>query len=76
MAASRAKNRGHFFQQKLQDDSRKSWYRESFEARIDGVVSEEKNIPGKPAPDIFLAAAEALGVSPSETLVVEDARPA
>lgn len=45
-----------------------------FEVRIDGVTSEEKNIPGKPAPDIFLKAAEELGVKPGETLIVEDAQ--
>ena len=45
-----------------------------FEVRVDGVVSEEMNIPGKPAPDIFLKAAEELGVKPGETLIVEDAQ--
>jgi HAD superfamily hydrolase (TIGR01509 family) len=30
------------------------------------------DIPGKPAPDVFLASARAIGVSPSECLVIED----
>lgn len=45
-----------------------------FEVRVDGVISEEMNIPGKPAPDIFLKAAEGLGVKPGEALIVEDAQ--
>ena len=44
-----------------------------FEARVDGVVSEELGLAGKPAPDIFLEAADRLGVSPDRALVVEDA---
>ena len=46
---------------------------ELFEARVDGVVSEEIGLPGKPAPDIFLEAAARLGVPPRAALVVEDA---
>lgn len=45
-----------------------------FEVRVDGVTSEERNIPGKPAPDIFLTAAKDLGVTPQEALIVEDAQ--
>src|SRR5690606_4498580 len=45
-----------------------------FEVRVDGVVSKERNIRGKPAPDIFLEAARELGVKPSEALIVEDSR--
>ncbi|MGA9762688.1 MAG: beta-phosphoglucomutase family hydrolase [Gaiellaceae bacterium] len=44
-----------------------------FEVRIDGVVAERENLPGKPAPDTFLAAAHALGVEASEAVVFEDA---
>jgi trehalose 6-phosphate phosphatase len=44
-----------------------------FDVRVDGVVSAERGIPGKPAPDIFLEAARELDVSPKEALVVEDA---
>ncbi|MBS9522989.1 beta-phosphoglucomutase family hydrolase [Litoribacter alkaliphilus] len=46
---------------------------ELFETRIDGVVSKERNIKGKPSPDIFLAAAKELGVDPEESMIVEDA---
>ena len=45
-----------------------------FEVRVDGITSEEKNIPGKPKPDIFLEAARQLGVEPGESLIVEDAQ--
>ncbi|MEU9632047.1 beta-phosphoglucomutase family hydrolase [Streptomyces luteogriseus] len=44
-----------------------------FDVRIDGVVAEERGLPGKPHPDTFLAAAEDLGVDPSEAAVFEDA---
>lgn len=44
-----------------------------FDARIDGVVARERNLPGKPAPDTFLAGAAALGVTPAEAAVFEDA---
>jgi beta-phosphoglucomutase family hydrolase len=44
-----------------------------FEVRIDGVVAAERKLPGKPAPDTFLAAARALGVEPGEAAVFEDA---
>ncbi|MEU6414138.1 beta-phosphoglucomutase family hydrolase [Microbispora sp. NPDC046933] len=44
-----------------------------FDARIDGVVARERGLAGKPAPDMFLAAAEALGLAPAEAAVFEDA---
>ncbi|MFW5805127.1 MAG: trehalose-phosphatase [Bacteroidales bacterium] len=44
-----------------------------FDARVDGVVAKEKNIPGKPEPDVFLKAAELLDAKPSQSIVVEDA---
>ena len=44
-----------------------------FDARIDGVIAAERSLPGKPAPDTFLAGAEALGVAPREAVVIEDA---
>jgi beta-phosphoglucomutase family hydrolase len=44
-----------------------------FEARIDGVVAEREGLKGKPAPDTFLAGAQALGVTPAEAAVFEDA---
>jgi len=43
-----------------------------FDVRIDGITSVERDLKGKPAPDIFLEAAEELGFSPEEGLVVED----
>ena len=36
-----------------------------FEVRVDGVVAAETGLRGKPAPDMFLAAAAALGVDPA-----------
>ena len=36
-----------------------------FEARVDGVVAEQEHLRGKPAPDMFLAAAATLGVQPA-----------
>jgi beta-phosphoglucomutase family hydrolase len=44
-----------------------------FDARIDGVVAEQRQLAGKPAPDTFLAAAEDLGVEPGRAAVFEDA---
>src|SRR5699024_5430298 len=46
---------------------------EEFDARIDGVVAAERSLPGKPAPDTFLAGAQELGVDPAEAVVIEDA---
>ena len=44
-----------------------------FDARVDGNVADRLNLPGKPAPDTFLKAAEMLGVQPGSAVVVEDA---
>lgn len=44
-----------------------------FQQRIDGVVAERDQLKGKPAPDMFLAGARALGVGPGEAAVFEDA---
>jgi alpha,alpha-trehalase len=44
-----------------------------FETRVDGVVSAELGLEGKPAPDIFVTAASNLGVTPEKSIVVEDA---
>lgn len=44
-----------------------------FEARVDGIVSAELNLKGKPAPDIFTKACEMLHAEPSHSIVVEDA---
>ncbi|SEE87852.1 HAD family hydrolase [Ruania alba] len=46
---------------------------DQFDARIDGVVAAEQSLPGKPAPDTFLAGAAALDVPPAEAVVIEDA---
>lgn len=43
------------------------------EVRVDGVTMRDENLPGKPAPDSFLRAAELLGVSPAQAAVFEDA---
>jgi beta-phosphoglucomutase family hydrolase len=44
-----------------------------FEQRIDGLVAERDHLEGKPAPDTFLAGARALGVTPGQAAVFEDA---
>jgi beta-phosphoglucomutase family hydrolase len=43
------------------------------EARVDGVVIADRKLRGKPAPDSFLAGAEALGTAPANAAVFEDA---
>ncbi len=40
---------------------------------LDKIVYSNGKIPGKPAPDIFLIAAERLGLEPRDCVVVEDA---
>ena len=44
-----------------------------FDARIDGQVAAAAHLAGKPAPDTYLAAARAVGVTPAEAAVFEDA---
>jgi alpha,alpha-trehalase len=44
-----------------------------FDVRVDGVESARLGLEGKPAPDIFLKAAELLGVEPERAVVFEDA---
>jgi beta-phosphoglucomutase family hydrolase len=46
---------------------------EIFETRVDGLVSEELDLKGKPEADIFIRAASNMGVTPSESAIVEDA---
>lgn len=43
------------------------------EVRVDGVTAREEGLPGKPAPDMFLAGAKHLGVPPENCVVFEDA---
>jgi beta-phosphoglucomutase family hydrolase len=43
------------------------------EARIDGVVISDRHLHGKPAPDSFIAGAQALKVEPENAAVFEDA---
>ena len=45
-----------------------------FDVRIDGVIAKERGLHGKPAPDTFLAAAEALHVPAAHAVVFEDAQ--
>jgi beta-phosphoglucomutase family hydrolase len=44
-----------------------------FATRVDGVVSAELGLHGKPAPDIFTTASDNLGVKYQRAIVVEDA---
>jgi beta-phosphoglucomutase family hydrolase len=43
------------------------------EERVDGVTAREQGLPGKPAPDMFLAGAKLLGVPREHCVVFEDA---
>jgi len=43
------------------------------ETRVDGEVSAELGLKGKPEPDIFLTACQNLGADPARSVVVEDA---
>lgn len=44
-----------------------------FDARVDGDVADQLDLPGKPAPDTFLKAAGLLDVEPRRAVVIEDA---
>jgi beta-phosphoglucomutase family hydrolase len=44
-----------------------------FQVRVDGLVAERAGLRGKPAPDMFLAAADALDVEAAHGAVFEDA---
>jgi alpha,alpha-trehalase len=44
-----------------------------FHAQVDGVVATDLGLKGKPAPDVFLEAAQRIGVTPARSVVVEDA---
>lgn len=47
--------------------------RERFDVVVDGNVARTEGLPGKPAPDTFLRAAELLGAAPAQAVVYEDA---
>ena len=47
--------------------------KDRFEAIVDGEVSRELDLKGKPDPDIFLLAAERIESLPAQTMMVEDA---
>lgn len=47
--------------------------RDRFAVLIDGEVAADRGLAGKPAPDVFLAAAAELGATPGQTAVAEDA---
>ncbi len=44
-----------------------------FDTVVDGLTAVEEGIPGKPAPDMFIAAADKLGAAVADSIVVEDA---
>jgi beta-phosphoglucomutase family hydrolase len=44
-----------------------------FEVVVDGIVAADEGLPGKPAPDTFVAGARKLGAEPAEAVVFEDA---
>lgn len=46
---------------------------DSFPVVVDGQVAQQEGLPGKPAPDTFLAAAQRLEVAPPRAVVLEDA---
>lgn len=50
----------------------KAGLRDLFDAKIDGLDAISLNLRGKPAPDVFLAAARQLNAEPQRTAVVED----
>jgi HAD superfamily hydrolase (TIGR01509 family) len=43
------------------------------ELRVDGLVARQEGLRGKPAPDLYLAAARGLGIEPVAAAVFEDA---
>lgn len=44
-----------------------------FDAVVDGTDALERDLPGKPHPDVPLACAEAMGTSPENAALIEDA---
>jgi len=64
-AASSSKNCQYILQMAKLDDL--------FETRVDGIVSAELGLKGKPEGDIFVKAAENIGAQPARSIVIEDA---
>jgi len=56
-----------------QDVLRAAGIEDLLEERVDGHVTDELGLHGKPAPDTFLAAAQALNVPAKQAVVFEDA---
>jgi HAD superfamily hydrolase (TIGR01509 family) len=56
-----------------QDVLRAAGIEDLLEERVDGNVTDELGLHGKPAPDTFLEGARRLGVSPDQAAVFEDA---
>ena len=54
---------------------RRNMHNIGLDGRFDVIVSGDMVSRGKPFPDIFLLAAERLGVDPARTLVLEDSNP-
>jgi beta-phosphoglucomutase family hydrolase len=44
-----------------------------FDVRVDGVMADRLELPGKPEPAVFLEAAHRLGAAPQQVAIVEDA---
>ena len=44
-----------------------------FDARVDGTVAAARHLAGKPAPDMYLAGAQMIGIRPEQGAVFEDA---
>jgi beta-phosphoglucomutase family hydrolase len=47
--------------------------RDRFTVVVDGVVAHDAKLAGKPAPDTYAHAAELLGLTPADCVVIEDA---
>jgi beta-phosphoglucomutase family hydrolase len=47
--------------------------RDRFPVVVDGLLAARESLASKPAPDMFVSAARALGVAPAEAVVFEDA---
>lgn len=48
--------------------------RDRFTVVVDGVVAHDAKLAGKPAPDTYAHAAELLGLTPADCVVIEDAQ--